>query len=399
MNILKKLYCRTFQISFRLIMPILPYRKPETIGSVKKLPALIKKNGCNRILIVTDECVVKLGLTKRLEKALSQNNIKYFIYDKTVANPTTKNVEDALHLYRINNCDGIIGFGGGSNMDCAKVLAARVTKPEQSISEMKGVLKIHKKLPLLIAIPTTAGTGSEATLAAVIVDSETRHKYAINDFSLIPKYAVLDPKNTVTLPPSITATTGMDALTHAVEAFIGRSTTKQTRKQAFLATKLIFENIDTAYNDGSNIEARQNMLKAAYYAGCAFTKSYVGYIHAVSHSLSGEYNIAHGLANAIILPYVLDSYGETIYTKLRVLAIAAGLATKETPVDEAARAFIKAIKEMNKRFNIPDQINEIIEDDIPRLAKLADKEANPLYPVPVLMNAEELENFYYSLID
>ena len=399
MNTLKKLYCRTFQISFRLIMPILPYRKPETIGSVKKLPALIKKNGCNRILIVTDECVVKLGLTKRLEKALSHNNIKYFIYDKTVANPTTKNVEDALHLYRINNCDGIIGFGGGSNMDCAKVLAARVAKPEQSISEMKGVLKIHKKLPLLIAIPTTAGTGSEATLAAVIVDSETRHKYAINDFSLIPKYAVLDPKNTVTLPPSITATTGMDALTHAVEAFIGRSTTKQTRKQAFLATKLIFENIDTAYNDGSNIEARQNMLKAAYYAGCAFTKSYVGYIHAVSHSLSGEYNIAHGLANAIILPYVLDSYGETIYTKLRVLAIAAGLATKETPVDEAARSFIKAIKEMNKRFNIPDQINEIIEDDIPRLAKLADKEANPLYPVPVLMNAEELENFYYSLID
>ena len=399
MNILKKLYCRTFQISFRLIMPILPYRKPETIGSVKKLPALIKKNGCNRILIVTDECVVKLGLTKRLEKALSHNNIKYFIYDKTVANPTTKNVEDALHLYRINNCDGIIGFGGGSNMDCAKVLAARVAKPEQSISEMKGVLKIHKRLPLLIAIPTTAGTGSEATLAAVIVDSETRHKYAINDFSLIPKYAVLDPKNTVTLPPSITATTGMDALTHAVEAFIGRSTTKQTRKQAFLATKLIFENIDIAYNDGSNIEARQNMLKAAYYAGCAFTKSYVGYIHAVSHSLSGEYNIAHGLANAIILPYVLDSYGETIYTKLRVLAIAAGLATKETPVDEAARAFIKAIKEMNKRFNIPDQINEIIEDDIPRLAKLADKEANPLYPVPVLMNAEELENFYYSLID
>ena len=399
MNILKKLYCRTFQISFRLIMPILPYRKPETIGSVKKLPALIKKNRCNRILIVTDECVVKLGLTKRLEKALSQNNIKYFIYDKTVANPTTKNVEDALHLYHINNCDGIIGFGGGSNMDCAKVLAARVVKPEQSISEMKGVLKIHKKLPLLIAIPTTAGTGSEATLAAVIVDSETRHKYAINDFSLIPKYAVLDPKNTVTLPPSITATTGMDALTHAIEAFIGRSTTRQTRKQAFLATKLIFENIDIAYNDGSNIEARQNMLKAAYYAGCAFTKSYVGYIHAVSHSLSGEYNIAHGLANAIILPYVLDSYGETIYTKLRVLAIAAGLATKETPVDEAARAFIKAIKEMNKRFNIPDQINEIIEDDIPRLAKLADKEANPLYPVPVLMNAEELENFYYSLID
>ena len=399
MNILKKLYCRTFQISFRLIMPILPYRKPETIGSVKKLPALIKKNGCNRILIVTDECVVKLGLTKRLEKALSQNNIKYFIYDKTVANPTTKNVEDALHLYRINNCDGIIGFGGGSNMDCAKVLAARVTKPEQSISEMKGVLKIHKKLPLLIAIPTTAGTGSEATLAAVIVDSETRHKYAINDFSLIPKYAVLDPKNTVTLPPSITATTGMDALTHAVEAFIGRSTTKQTRKQAFLATKLIFENIDTAYNDGSNIEARQNMLKAAYYAGCAFTKSYVGYIHAVSHSLSGEYNIAHGLANAIILPYVLDSYGETIYTKLRVLAIAAGLATKETPVDEAARAFIKAIKEMNKRFNIPDQINEIIEDDIPRLAKLADKEANPLYPVPKLMNAKELRQFYYKVME
>lgn len=187
-----------------------------------------------------------------------------------------------------------------------------MTKPNQPLSRMKGILKVHKRLPLLIAIPTTAGTGSETTLAAVITDAKTRHKYAINDFPLIPRYAVLDPKVTLSLPPFITATTGMDALTHAVEAYIGNSTTPDTRKDALRAVKLIFSNLDTAYTDGSNVEARKNMLKASFYAGCAFTKSYVGYVHAVAHSLGGEYNVPHGLANAILLPFVLEAYGKKI---------------------------------------------------------------------------------------
>ena len=341
---------------------------------------------------------MKLGLTKRLEKVLSENNIKYTIYDKTVANPTTKNVAEAMDLFLSNNCNVIIGFGGGSSMDCAKAVGAKIAKPKQSLAKMKGILKVHKRIPLLIAVPTTAGTGSETTLVAVITDAETRHKYAINDFPLIPRYAILDPKVTLSLPPFITATTGMDALTHAVEAYIGNSTTYGTRMDALKAVELIFENIDTVYTDGKNEEARKKMLHASFYAGCAFTKSYVGYVHAVAHSLGGEYNVPHGLANAVILPLVLEAYGSTIYKKLHKLAIAAGLADKNTPHETAAKAFILAVKEMKKRFEIEDTIESIREEDIPKLAHYADKEANPLYPVPVLMDAKELETFYYQLM-
>lgn len=399
MNAWKKAYCRVFQGVFKIAIPLLPYRKPRIIKGARHLPEILRKKKCTKVLIVTDPGISSLGLTKRLEKALAEGGISFVTYDKTVANPTTDNVEEALKMYHSHHCSAIIGFGGGSSMDCAKAVGARVAKPRQSLARMKGILKVHRRLPLLIAIPTTAGTGSETTLAAVIVDSQTRHKYAINDFPLIPHYAVLEPKGTLSLPPHITASTGMDALTHAVEAYIGRSTTPETRKEALLAVKLIFENLDTAYNDGKNIKARGNMLKAAYYAGCAFTKSYVGYVHAVAHSLGGEYNVPHGLANAVLLPFVLEEYGEVIYKKLKKLSIAAGLSTRDTPEEEAAGAFIQAVKEMKKRFGIGDTIPEIREADIPKLAKYADREANPLYPVPVLMDAKELEKFYYMVME
>ena len=399
MNSLRKIYCRGFQAVFKAALPFLPYRKPRIVNSVKALPEVIQKKKCTKVLIITDEGIRKLGLTSRLEKALEDARIPYCIYDKTVANPTTDNVSEAMTLYLEEGCDCIIGFGGGSSMDCAKATGARIAKPKQSLAKMKGILKVHKKLPLLMAVPTTAGTGSETTLAAVITDAQTRHKYPINDFCLIPRYAVLDPKVTLSLPPFITATTGMDALTHAVEAYIGNSTTYGTRKDALLAVQLIFENIYTAYEEGGNVEARRNMLHASFYAGCAFTKSYVGYVHAIAHSLGGEYNVPHGLANAVILPMMLEAYGEKIYKKLARLAVAAGLADKDTPCQEAALSFIQAIKDMKKHFGIGDRIPQIRETDIPKLAYYADKEANPLYPVPVLMNAAELEPFYYRLMD
>ena len=398
MNPVKKLYCRTFQTVFKIALPFLPYRKPKVVGSVKALPDIILKKKCSKVLIITDSGIRKLGLTRRLEKALDAAGIPCIIYDKTVANPTTVNVSEAVKLYLGNGCDCIIGFGGGSSMDCAKAVGARIAKPKQSLAKMKGILKVRRKLPLLMAVPTTAGTGSETTLAAVITDAQTRYKYAINDFPLIPRYAVLDPKVTLSLPPFITATTGMDALTHAVEAYIGNSTTYGTRKDALLAVKLIFENIDTAYEDGSNVEARRNMLHASFYAGCAFTKSYVGYVHAIAHSLGGEYNVPHGLANAVILPMLLEAYGEKIHKKLARLAIAAGLADEDTPCSEAAGQFIRAVKDMKKRFGIGVHIPEIQETDIPKLAHYADKEANPLYPVPVLMDAAKLESFYRILM-
>lgn len=399
MNRFRKMYCRTFQTVFKIALPFLPYRKPKIVGSVKALPEILRKRKCENVLIITDAGIRKLGLTQRLEKVLAKNEIPYTIYDRTVANPTTENVAEAVELYRANNCRAIIGFGGGSSMDCAKATGARIAKPHQSLAKMKGILKVHKRLPLLIAIPTTAGTGSETTLAAVITDAQTRYKYAINDFPLIPRYAVLDPKVTLSLPPAITASTGMDALTHAVEAFIGNSTTYGTRKDALLAVKLIFENLDTVYNDGSNLDARRNMLHASFYAGCAFTKSYVGYVHAVAHSLGGQYNVPHGYANAVILPMVLEAYGSAVYKKLDKLAVEAGIADPEDSYEEGAKKFIQAIKDMKLRFHIGNTIPEIREEDIPKLAHYADKEANPLYPVPVLMNARELENFYYGLME
>lgn len=398
MNTLRKIYCRAFQKAFHIAIPFLPYRKPKIAGSVKELPEIIMRHKCTHVLIITDGGIMKLGLTRRLEKALKEAGIPYTIYDKTVANPTTVNVREALELYHKEGCDAIIGFGGGSSMDCAKAVGACAVKPNQSLAQMKGILKVHKKLPLLMAVPTTAGTGSETTLAAVITDADTRYKYAINDFPLIPRYAVLDPKVTLSLPPFITATTGMDALTHAVEAYIGNSTTIDTRRDALKAVKLIFENIDIAYEHGDNIQARRNMLHASFYAGCAFTKSYVGYVHAVAHSLGGQYNVPHGLANAILLPLVLREYGSCIDKKLHKLAIAAGLADKNTPDHEAAELFIQAIEKMKERFGIVNIVKEIQETDIPKLSHYADKEANPLYPVPKLMDASELEKFYYMLM-
>ena len=398
MNTLRKIYCRAFQKAFHIAIPFLPYRKPKIAGSVKELPEIIMRHKCTHVLIITDGGIMKLGLTRRLEKALKEAGIPYTIYDKTVANPTTVNVREALELYHKEGCDAIIGFGGGSSMECAKAVGACAVKPNQSLAQMKGILKVHKKLPLLMAVPTTAGTGSETTLAAVITDADTRYKYAINDFPLIPRYAVLDPKVTLSLPPFITATTGMDALTHAVEAYIGNSTTIDTRRDALKAVKLIFENIDIAYEHGDNIQARRNMLHASFYAGCAFTKSYVGYVHAVAHSLGGQYNVPHGLANAILLPLVLREYGSCIDKKLHRLAIAAGLADKNTPDHEAAELFIRAIEEMKERLGIVNIVKEIQETDIPKLAHYADKEANPLYPVPKLMDASELEKFYYMLM-
>lgn len=398
MNTLRKIYCRAFQKAFHIAIPFLPYRKPKIAGSVRELPEIIMRHKCTHVLIITDGGIMTLGLTRRLEKALKEAGIPYTIYDKTVANPTTVNVREALELYHKEGCDAIIGFGGGSSMDCAKAVGACAVKPNQSLAQMKGILKVHKKLPLLMAVPTTAGTGSETTLAAVITDADTRYKYAINDFPLIPRYAVLDPKVTLSLPPFITATTGMDALTHAVEAYIGNSTTIDTRRDALKAVKLIFENIDIAYEHGDNIHARRNMLHASFYAGCAFTKSYVGYVHAVAHSLGGQYNVPHGLANAILLPLVLREYGSCIDKKLHRLAIAAGLADKNTPDHEAAELFIRAIEEMKERFEIVNIVKEIQETDIPKLAHYADKEANPLYPVPKLMDASELEKFYYMLM-
>ena len=398
MNIFKKIYCRTFQMVFKLALPFLPYREPKILTKSKQVCETIIAYGKQNAMLVTDVGIKGLGLTKELEEELKLHNIKFCVFDAVVPNPTTANVESALESYKQNGCDCIIAFGGGSVMDCAKAMGARVVYPNKSLAKMKGVMRVKRKLPLFIAIPTTAGTGSETTLAAVITNSETRHKYAINSFPLIPHYALLDASLTLGLPKGLTATTGMDALTHAIEAYIGNSTTRLTRKCALDSVKLIFENLETAYQNGQNFEARKNMLFASYKAGVAFTRSYVGYVHAVAHSLGGKYNTPHGLANAVILPIILKMYGKKIYKKLWQMGVYAGLFNKFVSKEQGAKMLIQKIEGMNNNMNIPSYIEGLKQEDITELSKTAEHEANPLYPVPVLWTVKELEKIYYMLM-
>ena len=364
-----------------------------------EIPGLIKRLGVSSVLLVTDKGITGLGLHNKLLRLLDTNKLKYAVYDRTVPNPTIGNIEQALRLYHENKCGAIIGFGGGSPIDCAKGVGARVARPKKPVRKMRGQLKVLLGMPPFIAIPTTAGTGSETTLVSVIVDEQTLEKYAVNDPALIPHYAVLDWTLTKGLPKDITATTGMDALTHAVEAYIGGSNTAQTKKDALTASKLIFTNLFNAYTDGANQTARENMQKAAFLAGAAFTRAYVGNIHAAAHTLGGMYNTPHGKANAVIMPYVLDAYGESVYESLAEMADAAGIAKNCRSHKEKAEAFIAAIRYMNKVMGIPEKITELKRKDIPVLAKRALKEANPLYPVPIILNTAKMEGIFLDILE
>ena len=399
MNILSKVGCRIFQFAFHLALPMLPYREPKIYNNMEDAVELLVCRKVNSVLLVTDKGLRSGGCTAALESLLAKQGIHCAVYDDTCANPTVHNVEQARAMYIKENCQCLIAFGGGSSMDCAKGVGARIAYPKKTVGQLKGLLRVLRPIPTLIAVPTTAGTGSEVTVTAVITDSEQKHKYTMNNFTLIPSFAVLNPEVTFSLPPHLTATTGMDALTHAVEAYIGGSTTKETRRLALEAVRLIFENIERAYQNGSDREDRANMLQAAYKAGIAFSKSYVGYIHAVAHSLGGQYNIPHGLANSVLMPIVLEEYGEKVYQKLHRLGIAAGVAREQDSHQAGAERFIAAVRTLNKKMNIPETLAGIQKADIPQMARHAAKEANPLYPVPKLMNAKELEIFYDKVAD
>lgn len=390
---LKKCWYRIYQGAFKLAMNFLDWSEPHLLegkGSVLKLPEFIKSKGINKVLVVTDKGLMGLHLLDPMFEKLTEAGVEYVVYDGVQPNPTIPNIEACREMYLQNGCEGFIAFGGGSSMDCAKVAAARVVKPNKTVRQMRGYLKVLKKLPPFFAVPTTAGTGSETTVAAVVTDPETHEKNAVNDICLRPRFAVLDPELTVGLPPHITSTTGMDALTHAVEAYIGRSNTKQTREQAEKATKLIFDNIERAYKNGKDYEARENMLKGSYWAGCAFTRAYVGYVHAIAHNLGGLYGTPHGLANAVILPYVLEWYGSCIYPQLTKLADVVGI-SGSSQADKAVK-FIAAIKKLNADMDIPSTFDMIKEEDLPTLITRALKEGNPGYPVPRIMDYKDMES-------
>ena len=399
-RIKKKLY-RVQQKVMKIISLVIPFPTPTLLigaGSIKQLAENIRTRGCKNILLVSDKVLMDLKLADGLLESLKKNEINYVIYDEVKANPTIENIENGREIYRKNKCDGIIAFGGGSPIDCAKVIGARISNPYLSVRAMKGLFRVFLPIPPFFCVPTTAGTGSEATVAAVITDASTHKKFIISDLKLIPKVAVLDPELMVGLPPDLTSTTGMDALTHAVEAYIGLNGSAFTDKNAENATKLIFDNLEEAYQNGFNLDARENMALASFYAGAAFTRAYVGYVHAIAHTMGGLYGVAHGLANAIILPYILDFCREEAEEKLASLAIAGGIGSRSESNEILSYGFIEKIKTMNQKMEIPSFVKELQAKDIPLIAKRVLDEAHPDYPVPRIMTLEECEALLKKLL-
>ncbi len=392
-------YCRSFQAVMKVGNYFLGYRTPGVIegaGCIRDLPAEIRRAGIGNVLVVTDGTLLELGVADGLIEALKEEGVRFSVFSDLQANPTDENVEAGFKVFRENGCEGIVAFGGGSPMDCAKGIAAKNAHPRTPVVKMQGILRVHKKIVPFWAVPTTAGTGSETTLAAVITEARTHHKASINDPVLIPLCAVLDPQLTAGLPKPVTATTGMDALCHAVESYTNWTyCTPLEKDYSKRAVRLIHDNLYEAYLDGTDMKARQNMQKAAFYAGRSFTRGCVGYVHAVGHTLGGLYNVPHGKAMAVILPHVMRQFGPAVYQRLSELAEQCGIEGQSEK--EKAEKFISWIEEMNGKMQIPKGFDVIREEDIPQIIKWADKEANPLYPVPVIWFEEDFRKLIDTL--
>ena len=353
---MKRFFYRVYQKIMYIGMFFMPWRKPQIIsgeGSFADISSLIKNNGGKKPLIVTDKPAMERGTLKPLVDSLEKQGVDFEIFDDVLPNPTIDMIERGLDLFKSKNCDCLVAIGGGSVIDCAKVIGARSVRPNKPVSKMRGLLKIRKKLPMFIAVPTTAGTGSEVTLAAVITDSETHEKYPINDFSLIPHYAVLDPLLTVGLPPFLTVTTGMDALTHAVEAYTSRRAQPLTDDVSLSAVKRIFKFLVRAYNDGSDIQARTEMSIAAFEAGIAINNASVTLVHGMSRPIGALFHIPHGLSNAMLLPECIKFAVDAAYDKFAELARVIGVAQAGTKDTEAADSFVEALRDICRKCEIP----------------------------------------------
>ncbi len=394
-----KTSCRVVQCGIKIADCFLGYRMPEYIfgrGFLDKLPELLKEKDAGKVLFVTDPGLIKLGLAGRVEELLRKGGIDYVMFSDVEQNPTSDNVEEGYRIFRDNGCRSIVALGGGSPMDCSKGICAKSVHPRRDIIRMQGILRVHRRIPAIFAIPTMAGTGSETTVAAVITDSKTRRKASINDPCLIPRYAVLDPELTVAIPPALTAATGMDALCHAVEAYTNHMyNTKLEDLLCVSAVRLIHDNLFKAYTDGRDMAARENLQIAAFYAGRAFTRGCVGYVHAIGHTLGGLYGVHHGRAMAILLPHVMRAYGPAVYRRLAELAAVCGMQGRDDA--EKAEKFISWIEEMKHKMDIPEKLDMIKDEDTDQIIKWAMKETNPLYPVPVIWEYDDLKTFIDSV--
>jgi alcohol dehydrogenase class IV len=344
------------------------------------------------VIIVTDAVLVKLGLVEPLRRALVEQGIDVAVHDGITPDPTYPVLEAGNAAVRAHGSEAILAVGGGSSIDAAKIIGAMAVTGKP-VPKLLGMLKVTKPMMPLFAIPTTAGTGSEVTVAAVATDPVAHVKSVVIDPKLVPLAAALDPLMMKGMPKPITAATGMDALTHAVEAYINRWPHADTKFYCVSAVRMIFESLPRAYANGEDLEAREAMALASFYAGLAFTKAYVGYVHAFSHKLGGMYGVPHGLANAITLPYVLDFEKDSPLARERLadLAVAIGAGNASESKEVLAQRFVDQVRELNRAIGIPDRVDVLKPADVPEIARAAMVEAYRDYPVPKVMSLTEAE--------
>jgi len=397
---LKVQYYKGLAKALKIAASIIPMPKPTLFtgkGSSLELCKAISQLGIKKVMLVSDKVLVNLGLLDDIQTCLTENGVEFVVYDGILPDPTYDQIESGLEVLQNNHCEAILAVGGGSPIDASKAIAARATN-SKSLQKMAGLFKLRKTPLPLFAIPTTAGTGSEVTIVSVVSDPITHQKTPIIDPRLVPMMAALDGGMMLGLPPSVTAATGMDALTHAIESYISVNATSETDSYGLAATRLIMENLEIAVHDGSNIEARQNMAMASYYAGLAFTKASVGYVHAIAHNFGAHYSTPHGLANSIVLPHVLDYSKDEIIDRLAELAKVSGLKTGRESKKQLANKFINRIRSMMRSFDIPEQLDSLKTSDIPTIAKQALEEAHMNYPVPKYMNQKVCESILSKMV-
>ncbi len=395
-----KLLFRCYHLLLKLIVLLVRIPDPrlfEGDNAVEVWLAELRRQGLERVLLVTDPTMARLGIAEQIASRLKEAGIAVSIFDGVQPNPTVENVERALALYQESGAEGLVAIGGGSVIDCAKLVGGRAVRPNKTVADLKGLFKVLRRLPSLSAIPTTAGTGSETTVAAVITDDKTHVKYAVTDLCLVPKYAVLMPELTRSLPPFFTATTGIDALTHAIEAYIGINGLPFSDGRALAAIDAIFTYLPRACRDGDDMEARAAMLKASFQAGQAFTRTSVGYVHAIAHQFGARYGTPHGLANAVMLMPVLNWYGWQIDKKLAQICDYCRLARVSDSDADKARTVRERVNALLSETGVPGVLADLKAEDIPALARAALAEAHPDYPVPRFINQAECEALIRSV--
>lgn len=383
---------RVRQAIFSPIQKTQLYMQPRMIKGEHALLDLVdvlKEKHLTHYMIVTTPGFIKRGTLQSFFEALTQNDIQYSIFHDVKPDPEISDVEKLKEMFIKDGCQALIAIGGGSAIDCSKAALACVQMKNLDVKTVLHTGRVSKQLPLLIAVPTTAGTGSEVTAGAVITDPIKKRKYALSHLFLIPKYAVLDSSLLTSLPAKMTAYSGMDALTHAIEAYINCFNNRKTNEYALCAIKSIFQYLVPSFEDGLNMQYRLELLEASYNAGVAISNNYVGYVHAIAHGIGGMYHLQHGMINAIILPIVLEEYGGAVVGKLATIADVVGI-TGATDQDKS-KQFIQKLKDLNQIFSIPTSIPEIQEEDIHYLATGAEKEGNPTYPTPVTWNVAQFE--------